>query len=733
MTIQGLATSPIDEPDAINDTPLQRCLAAAAQGDWDMLREAVAAMRGGAARTALRGLVEQQERPHRHADRCYVLADAEKAEVGRNLSEAVGSVSAVLGMAAPTVLLDIREHGPALAFAERIGADADTGYIRIPPANVNPRTLTHEIVHCSLQSGNRVLDEGLADWVADRLHGAPDRSALLEPAALAAALASPHLSSDVYFDATAPTAEARARLRNSAVGVVEAINARGGIDAIRTLYLSGAQLAPKAVVAAFSEAAAISLGVEDHDAALATLRENLYAAQIAGDRDALRETATQSIKLGRDRQDDWRPLDTAVVALLASARETVRVGGSEAASTIVVADAWLTEAKARGLPPSRAEALAGHRAMVGWIGALAGGIRARAIVGSQRAERHFREALVLDPDDRDADAALAFLLNAAKRPDEGGGGRLIGRHPQARPRLGGAATGTVLDMSDLRVAGSDGFELVIDRFVVGGGERIALVGANGSGKSTLLDAILGLAPASGRYEVLGAPVRRAGLDPARRLRIGALLNQAPLPRTLTVREAIRLLDGVFGRADPVVSEAMGLEELARKPVSTLSRGQNQRVMVYAALGHTPDLLLLDEASLGLDGQYAGALRRLLFGSWGHGKTLLICSHLPMDLDKVDRVVLMEQGRIVRDGAASELIKNLGWFWRGTIEGIDAVACQTLIEDLPDFQRIDVRPDGVTAFGGPAFGRAFAAFASTQPARSHSVAQATIQDVVGAVR
>lgn len=724
---------------------LMRLLLAAADSDWAGcerdLSIARRLLKRGAGLSALESLVADRRSPARAGDRAFLLCDdaSTERELARNVVDGQAEVARRLAVDEPIVLVDARIQGHPFAFAESFAPSC--AFIRLPPRS-SVAILRHELAHAGLQSGLRLLDEGLADWftgggtsadVEEDRPRAPLRGLLTTP-----------FTSDIHFESVAPTPEDRLILRGRARDLVASLEARGGGEGLRDLFRSIAALRdPEAAVALIEK----SLGatIEEWErprplvdpARLAGLRLHLLRARMKRDLDGLDACAAQGLTLG-GQSAGWEAIDLGVAATFVAARERLARGEDVSPAQIAAADAWIAEAKARGLPAGRRAALAGHRASLAAIAGHSAGAQVRTLLAVERAEKAFVQALIHDPEDLDAHAGLGHLLRA--KPQSAGGGEAAASTHFARlaAALGEqepvpAAPGPdAIRIRDLRVAGDEGFELNVEDFHVRQGEKVALIGSNGSGKSTLIDAVLGLVAVKGDCEVLGAPVQSLSFDPLRRQRLGALLNQAPLPRLLKVSETVRLLDSLFRRSDPSIFDAMGLAELAKKKVGTLSRGQLQRLMIYAALGHGPDLVILDEASLGLDGRYAAALRRLIFGPWGKDRAMILCSHLQGDLDRVDRVVVLEAGRVRQQGPVGELVAALDWSWIGRIEGIDLAAGQEAVALLEDFHSVKlVEGRSLIARGGPNFGRAFGLFAAAQPYSTYSVSRTGINDVLAA--
>lgn len=197
-------------------------------------------------------------------------------------------------------------------------------------------------------------------------------------------------------------------------------------------------------------------------------------------------------------------------------------------------------------------------------------------------------------------------------------------------------------------------------FAIGTGEVVALLGPNGAGKTTMLRLLLGLAsPSSGTVEVFG---RNPKLD-GTRARTGAMLQVGKVPETLRVSEHIDLFSSYYPnplRVDQVLAIA-GLNGLERRAFGELSGGQKQRVLFALAICGNPDLLFLDEPTVGLDVES----RRAMWGQIRHlvtsGKTVLLTTHYLEEADALaTRIAIISHGRIIANGTPEDIkAKTLG--------------------------------------------------------------------------
>jgi ABC-2 type transport system ATP-binding protein len=190
------------------------------------------------------------------------------------------------------------------------------------------------------------------------------------------------------------------------------------------------------------------------------------------------------------------------------------------------------------------------------------------------------------------------------------------------------------------------------------GEIVALLGPNGAGKSTAIKILLGLiAPTSGICRVFGSDPREA----ATRTRVGAMLQVARILETLRVREHLDLFRSYYPNPLPVadilrIAQLQGLED---RPFSQLSGGQKQRVLFALAICGNPDLIFLDEPTVGLDIESRRALWHQIRHLAAQGKTILFTTHYLEEADALaHRIIVINKGRVISEGTPAE-IKRIG--------------------------------------------------------------------------
>lgn len=191
------------------------------------------------------------------------------------------------------------------------------------------------------------------------------------------------------------------------------------------------------------------------------------------------------------------------------------------------------------------------------------------------------------------------------------------------------------------------------------GQVVGLLGPSGCGKSTLMRALVGVqAGVTGSLEVLGQP---AGARPLRD-RVGYVTQAASVYDDLTVTENLRFFARVLGvgRAEVArVVEAVDLGGQAASVVANLSGGQRSRVSLAVALLRQPDLLVLDEPTVGLDPVLRADLWSLFHRLADSGATVFVSSHVMDEAERCDRLMLMREGLIIADGTPAAIKSAAG--------------------------------------------------------------------------
>ncbi len=233
-------------------------------------------------------------------------------------------------------------------------------------------------------------------------------------------------------------------------------------------------------------------------------------------------------------------------------------------------------------------------------------------------------------------------------------------------------------------------------FTVAPGEIVGLLGPNGAGKSTTMRVLSGFMPAtSGTVRVAGFDIFHDS-DEARR-HIGYMPENNPLYPEMRVREYLKFrarLKGLGWRRSrqrvTTVMEQCGLADVGRRVIGQLSKGYRQRVGLADALVHEPDLVILDEPTIGLDPHQIRSVRTLI-KSLGGKHTVLISTHILPEVEMMcGRVLIMFNGRVL----ASDTPENLQRRMAGGSQVIAEIAApadalQSVWENVPEVEQFDV--------------------------------------------
>lgn len=206
------------------------------------------------------------------------------------------------------------------------------------------------------------------------------------------------------------------------------------------------------------------------------------------------------------------------------------------------------------------------------------------------------------------------------------------------------------------------------------GELLALLGPNGAGKSTAIGLLLGLMPAdAGKVELFG----RNPQELMARRRIGVMLQEAALPPTLKVGELIRLTSSYYPAPRSVQESAdlAGVSDLLQRPYGKLSGGQKRRVQFAMALCGRPELLFLDEPTVGMDIEARQKLWAAIRHLVAEGCSVVLTTHYLEEAEALaDRVCVMARGKVISEGTVDDLrarvaLKRVRCMTRLTVEQV----------------------------------------------------------------
>jgi ABC-2 type transport system ATP-binding protein len=202
-------------------------------------------------------------------------------------------------------------------------------------------------------------------------------------------------------------------------------------------------------------------------------------------------------------------------------------------------------------------------------------------------------------------------------------------------------------------------------FDIGAGEIVGVLGPNGAGKTTTVSLIAGLLRADeGDVLIDGSPLR-GDTDPAKS-RLGLVPQELALYDELSARENLRFFGGLHSVSGQALDRAIastlglvGLQDRARDRVATFSGGMKRRLNLAAGLLHDPQILLLDEPTVGVDPQSRNAIFDNLEVLKKQGKALLYTTHYMEEAERLcDRIVIIDQGRVVAQDTLRGLYRSL---------------------------------------------------------------------------
>ena len=234
-------------------------------------------------------------------------------------------------------------------------------------------------------------------------------------------------------------------------------------------------------------------------------------------------------------------------------------------------------------------------------------------------------------------------------------------------------------------------------FEIADGEVVGFLGLNGAGKTTALKILSGLLlPSAGRVRIDG--VDQSLATAAARRHVGFLPDRPALYEEMTVRAQLRYAGQLYGvsaadidaRVDAVL-ELANLGGVQHDLIAWLSHGYRQRVGIAQAIVHAPKLVILDEPISGLDPEQIVGMRALI-RSLAERHTVLLSSHILGEISQTcDRILVLNQGRIVARGTEEELVSGLKGTQTEVIVRGDAQVVNDVIRDLPQIKSAQAGP------------------------------------------
>lgn len=225
------------------------------------------------------------------------------------------------------------------------------------------------------------------------------------------------------------------------------------------------------------------------------------------------------------------------------------------------------------------------------------------------------------------------------------------------------------------------FCLDVQELAVRRGRITAILGPNGAGKTTLIEALLGVRPARlTQARLLGMPVPHFLNSPRQRRQLGVQLQRVEYADTLMVSELLNLHHALYARQDTAIAQTLQIEALRRLPCSALSRGQKQRLDLFMALAHRPQLAVLDEPFTGLDRAFIERVGHLLRHELT-GMTVLMVCHSLEELDTASEVLWICGGGIEFSGPKDTLKNRLIGAFHVHLQLDDAARLDSLCQQL----------------------------------------------------
>lgn len=224
-------------------------------------------------------------------------------------------------------------------------------------------------------------------------------------------------------------------------------------------------------------------------------------------------------------------------------------------------------------------------------------------------------------------------------------------------------------------------------FEIKTGEIVGFLGPNGAGKSTMMKIITGfIPPSSGKVLVNGVDTSESSIEI--RKKIGYLPENNPLYPEMYVREYLNFTVSLYNSHIPAkkqidkIIEVTGLAPEQKKKIGSLSKGYRQRVGLAQALIHNPDVLILDEATTGLDPNQIVEIRNLIRDA-GREKTVMLSTHIMQEVEAIcDRVIIIDKGVIVADEEKKDIYSKIARTSQVVLVEFDREPDESLLKALP---------------------------------------------------
>jgi len=229
-------------------------------------------------------------------------------------------------------------------------------------------------------------------------------------------------------------------------------------------------------------------------------------------------------------------------------------------------------------------------------------------------------------------------------------------------------------------------------FEIRTGGIVGFLGPNGAGKSTMMKIITGfIPPSSGKVLVNGIDTADSSIGI--RKKIGYLPENNPLYPEMYVREYLRFTASMYKSDIPLkrqiddIIEVTGLVPEQKKKIGSLSKGYRQRVGLAQALIHNPDVLILDEATTGLDPNQIVEIRNLIRDA-GREKTVMLSTHIMQEVEAIcDRVIIIDKGVIVADEDKKDIYSKISQSKQVILVEFDKNPDEAMLKAIPDIDSV----------------------------------------------